>query len=557
MANLTVNPEDDNSCPRSYKRETKHRIFVNRSLQLDKIKFFGFDMDYTLAQYKSPQYESLAFDIIKTRLVELGYPSELASATYEPSFPLRGLWFDRTYGTLLKIDQFGNILSCLRGLRLIQREELRAMYPNKFVKYDEKRIEIMNTLFTLPETFMLSCIIHMLLNDPQYVEVEKGVKKGSLYMSYASIYEDIRAACDWMHAGELKRRTLANIGLYVEQDVRLCSLLDRLRGNGAKVFLLTNSDFEYSNAIMSYILELPRPDGTIRKWTSYFDYIVTDARKPLFFQEGTILRVVSQETGQPSIGHHMGPLETGQIYSGGSCEVFSHLIGARGKDVLYVGDHVYGDILKSKKTVGWRTYLIIPELANEIYVWKKKKKLFDRLQQVDNELEKVYKDLNISSDVRPDVGDLQRKIRSLAQEMEESYGLLGSIFRNGSRHTFFSSQVIRYADLYSFSCINLMYYPMCYMFRAPAMLMPHESTVSHEDSPKDSFTDLDSTPSGLIRGTKSSQLGVAKRKSLTTESTLDNQLQLDNYTDTDNCRTNANTLKDGLNGLNDLDDFSD
>lgn len=25
------------------------RVFVNRSLYLDKIKFFGFDMDYTLA----------------------------------------------------------------------------------------------------------------------------------------------------------------------------------------------------------------------------------------------------------------------------------------------------------------------------------------------------------------------------------------------------------------------------------------------------------------------------------------------------------------------------
>ncbi|VDP85665.1 unnamed protein product [Schistosoma mattheei] len=78
----------------------------------------------------------------------------------------------------------------------------------------------------------------------------------------------------------------------------------------------------------------------------------------------------------------------------GSCEVFSHLIGARGKDVLYVGDHVYGDILKSKKTVGWRTYLIIPELANEIYVWKKKKSLFDELQKIDNNLETIYRLVN-------------------------------------------------------------------------------------------------------------------------------------------------------------------
>ncbi|VDP92451.1 unnamed protein product [Echinostoma caproni] len=142
---------------------------------------------------------------------------------------------------------------------------------------------------------------------------------------------------------------------------------------------------------MTHILQIPKPDGTMRKWTSYFDYIVIDAKKPSFFQEGTILRVVEQTTGQRSIGHHMGKLETGQIYSGGSCEVFSNLIGARGKDVLYVGDHIFGDILKSKKTVGWRTYLVIPELANEIYVWKKKKALFDQLQDLDNSLENSYR----------------------------------------------------------------------------------------------------------------------------------------------------------------------
>ena len=28
---------------------------MNRSLRLDKIKFYGFDMDYTLAEYKSEE----------------------------------------------------------------------------------------------------------------------------------------------------------------------------------------------------------------------------------------------------------------------------------------------------------------------------------------------------------------------------------------------------------------------------------------------------------------------------------------------------------------------
>ena len=34
--------------------------------------------------------------------------------------------------------------------------------------------------------------------------------------------------------------------------------------------------------------------------------------------------------------------------------------------VLYVGDHIYGDILRSKKTLGWRTMLVVPELETEL-----------------------------------------------------------------------------------------------------------------------------------------------------------------------------------------------
>jgi hypothetical protein len=33
----------------SIHREPSHRIFVNRSLNLNSIQFFGFDMDHTLA----------------------------------------------------------------------------------------------------------------------------------------------------------------------------------------------------------------------------------------------------------------------------------------------------------------------------------------------------------------------------------------------------------------------------------------------------------------------------------------------------------------------------
>lgn len=75
----------------------------------------------------------------------------------------------------------------------------------------------------------------------------------------------------------------------------------------------------------------------------------------------------------------------------GNSDVFTNLIGASGKDVLYVGDHIFGDILKSKKTRGWRTFLIVPELQREVHVWTNKCEIFNRLQELDVQLGDTYR----------------------------------------------------------------------------------------------------------------------------------------------------------------------
>ena len=74
---------------------------------------------------------------------------------------------------------------------------------------------------------------------------------------------------------------------------------------------------------------------------------------------------MDKSTGQLSIGTHTGNLEGSAVYSGGNSEIISKLMGAKGRDVLYVGDHIFGDVLKSKKLRGWRTFLIVPELDEE------------------------------------------------------------------------------------------------------------------------------------------------------------------------------------------------
>ncbi|XP_055353973.1 LOW QUALITY PROTEIN: cytosolic purine 5'-nucleotidase-like [Paramacrobiotus metropolitanus] len=471
--------------PHKYYREAEHRIFVNRSLRLGQIKFYGFDMDYTLAVYKSPAYETMAFEEIIARLIDVGYPQALGDFEYDPSFPIRGVWFDCLYGNILKVDPFGFIMVAYHGFEVLKGSEVEDLYPNKFVVLDERRMYVMNTLFNLPEVYILACLIDFFCKSPDHPEVtvqKTGVKRGDVIMSYKSIFQDVRGAVDWVHMqGSLKQRTVDNPSEYVEQDSRLPTLLDHLRKNGAKVFLLTNSEYAYTEKIMAYLFSFEGAD-TSRNWRSYFDYIVVDARKPLFFGEGTTLREVDQKTGRLCLGTTTGPLRSDRVYNGGSCDVFTQLIGAKGKDVLYVGDHIFGDILKSKKTRGWRTFLVVRELENELHVWSDKRDLFMGLEKLDVALSNMYKDMDSSSMERPNIKHIQQEMKNVIHEMDMSYGLLGSLFRSGSFQTFFASQVCRYADLYAATFLNLLYYPMCYMFRAPAQLMPHESTVKHEEA---------------------------------------------------------------------------
>ncbi|KRY47032.1 Cytosolic purine 5'-nucleotidase, partial [Trichinella britovi] len=482
----------ENTMVKKYHRDPGKRVFVNRSLELEKIKFFGFDMDYTLAVYKSPEYEILGFRLVIERLISIGYSPELLQLKYDNTFPIRGLWFDNLYGNLLKVDAFGNILVGVHGFE----QAIESLYPNKFIQLSEDRVYVLNTLFNVPETYLIACLVNYMDNCPGSSREPSGVKLGDMYMSYKSMYQDVRAAVDWVHYhGDMKRITLNNLEKYVHKDPRLPMLLTRMRDNGAKTFLLTNSGYFYTDKVMTYLL-----DSETKSWRSYFDFIVVDANKPLWFAEGTVFRQVDQGTGTLRIGSHLGPLRPNQIYAGGSSEVFSKLVGARGREVLYLGDHIFGDVLRSKKGRGWRTFLVVPELVQELHVWTERRGLFTRLQNLDIQLGAAFKNMDSSSEIRPDIREIRESMRSVTHEMDMAYGMLGSLFRSGSRQTFFASQVERYADLYAHSCCNLLYYPFFYFFRAPSMLMPHESTVEHEETGPIDFSGL--TPIDRGRNSK-------------------------------------------------------
>ncbi|KAL0965576.1 hypothetical protein UPYG_G00283130 [Umbra pygmaea] len=492
--NLVPEPGVHDDVP-SKKAKDHHKVFVNRSVPLENIKCYGFDMDYTLAAYKSPDYESLGFELLRDRLVSIGYPHELLRYSYDHTFPTRGLVFDTLFGNLLKVDSNGNILLCSHGLTFLRRDEIQAYYPNNFIQRgDTDRFYILNTLFNLPETYLYACLVDLFNRCSRYINCQKGYRYGDLFMSFRSMFQDVREAMEYVHEmGCLKERTLKNLDKYVVRDPNLPVLLSRIK-NVAKVFLATNSDYNYTEAIMKYLLETqPGAKNPQPTWRTFFDLVVVDTRKPLFFGEGTVLRQVDTNTGKLRIGTYTGNLSHGTVYSGGSSDIVCDLLDVKGKDILYVGDHIFGDILKSKKRQGWKTFLVVPELANELQVWKDKRYLFEELKRLDVFLAGLYQHMDSSCSVCPDITDIQTRMKVVTYRMDLSYGQMGSLLRSGSRQTLFASQLIRYADLYSSNCVNLLYYPFSYLFRATPVLMPHEIWVDHHplDFPSTEFSALD------------------------------------------------------------------
>ncbi|CAF1542414.1 unnamed protein product, partial [Didymodactylos carnosus] len=127
------------------------------------------------------------------------------------------------------------------------------------------------------------------------------------------------------------------------------------------------------------------------------------------------------------------------------------------------------------------TFLVIPELNHELKVFHDKRAIFNTLEELDNSISELLRNFDMTSSQGPDVSKIRHKIQDCTHELDMNFGLLGSLFRTGSRQTHFASQVTRFADIYGGTVVNLVYYPFFYFFRAVSQLMPHESTVDPED----------------------------------------------------------------------------
>ena len=156
--------------------------------------------------------------------------------------------------------------------------------------------------------------------------------------------KDIRAAIDDMHVGSNKLKTtcLASPQKYIKRDERLPALLKKLLKNEKKTFLLTNSDWWFTNKIMTFLV------GS--SWSDYFTLVVVDACKPRFFSSSSEMVKLEPE------GQRV------PVYSGGDQVQVTTLLGSTGQNIIYWGDHLYADIVQCGRLSLWRTALIVPEM---------------------------------------------------------------------------------------------------------------------------------------------------------------------------------------------------
>ena len=106
------------------------RVFTNRNLRMGSITAIGFDMDHTLAVYKTESFNRLTFDMAIGALIrDKGYSPRIAEVVWDSDGAIRGLCVDKKLGNVLKIDAYSHISRAWHGLQFLEKEEKKRQYP--------------------------------------------------------------------------------------------------------------------------------------------------------------------------------------------------------------------------------------------------------------------------------------------------------------------------------------------------------------------------------------------------------------------------------------------
>jgi HAD superfamily 5'-nucleotidase-like hydrolase len=483
-----------------------NRVYVNRNLKLSHVEVVGFDMDYTLALYNQPKIEELSIRSTLQKLITTrGYPAAIGALTYDPALGIRGLVVDRQQGNVFKPDRYGTPGRAMHGFGALDRGLRADLYQRQRITLSAARYSWIDSLFALPEAVMYLVLI-------EFFDRFDGPKP-----DYGTLWQDIRSCIDLAHRdGSIKAVVSTDLRAFIDRDPALAETLHKFRSSGKRLFLLTNSDWQYTNPVMSYLLDGVLP--AYPSWRNYFDVVVTAAQKPLFFTTDNPF-VELDADGTPLAKTPEGPFVRGRVYAGGNLKEFEVRARARGDRVLYVGDHIYGDMMRSRKSSTWRTAMILQEMEHEIGAHDRVAHDLARLDDLERQLRHLdaeiadkqivlrslqkmesadgeggdYGEPAHAAGSKEEIAAAKRQIKELLDklrgelrssvaahtrleaDLDASFNRYwGPLFREGHEISKFGEQVEAYACVYTSRVSNFRFYSPNRHFRGPRDRMPHE-----------------------------------------------------------------------------------
>jgi hypothetical protein len=297
--------------------------------------------------------------------------------------------------------------------------------------------------------------------------------------------------------GKLKEEIIAHPERFVmlDEDTPL-ALLDQKHA-GKRLLLITNSEWGYTLPMMQYTFDPFLPKGT--SWRDLFEIVIVGARKPDFFIGRAPFFEVATEDGL--LRAYPQKLEKGKSYLGGSAIELERQLGLSGDEVLYVGDHMFGDVHFTKNVLRWRTALILRELEEEvrtIEAFAETERIIAERMAVKEGMEAELVELRLLAqrkrfaygpqpthsdaemelrqiELREKIAAVDAEIAPMAKEAAElSNATWGLLTRAGNDKSHLARQIERYADVYTSRVSNFLQATPYVYLRSPRGSLPHD-----------------------------------------------------------------------------------
>ncbi len=462
----------------------ERRVFCNRTLNMRAIQAIGYDMDYTLIHYNAAAWEERSFDHIKRKLVGRGWPVE--RLMFDPQGYQLGLIIDRQLGNIIKANRFGYVKRSAHGTRELELDAQRRAYAETIVDLADSRFVFMNTLFSIAAASMYAQLVDLLDGD---------AIPGTL--GYAELYDILQGSLDAAHMeGELKGEIMADPERFVVLDPQMPQTLLDQHQAGKHLMLITNSEWAYTKFLMDYACRPFLPAGM--NWRDLFEVIIISASKPAFFTQVQPVFEVIDEAGR--LLPIVGTPPRGGVLLGGHAGVVEGMLHLEGGQILYVGDHAYGDVHVTKKMLRWRTALVIRELEEEVREQRlfgpQQKELSRRMaekagheRQYANARLQLQRRRHAGKGSAPSIAELEREIEATRRALASADNGItplalasarlhnsrwGLLMRSGGDKSYLARIVERHADIYTSRVSNLLHETPYAFFRAHRDRLPHD-----------------------------------------------------------------------------------